>query len=283
MLSIVIPSRNEMFLDNTIRDVLKNATGEIEVFPVVDGYEPDEIIKDDRVHYIRLPKNKEMQKRHGINFAIAQASGDFVMSLDAHCMVAPGFDEVLAKDITEENQVIIPRRNRLDAENWCIQTQCDDRPPIDFEYTMWPLKFDKPGLHGFRWDARTYEYWDSPINETMHFQGSCWFMHKTWFYEMGLMQIEGYTGWGQEAEEIGLKTWRAGGKVLTDKNTWYAHLHKGNKYGRGYFQTRHSIDICNKYSFQYWVYENKDFYEKFIERFWPVPGWPSDWKQKLWM
>ena len=44
MLSVIIPSRNEVFLQQTIDDVLRNAVGEIEVIAVLDGYwpEPDE-------------------------------------------------------------------------------------------------------------------------------------------------------------------------------------------------------------------------------------------------
>lgn len=280
-LAVIIPSRNEIFLNNTIRDVLKNATGEIEVIPVLDGYEPDELIDDPRVNYLRLPKVDYTQKRHGINAAVAGTDAKYVMSLDAHCMVAPGFDEQLKKD-HKPNWVQIPRRHRLDAENWRLQTQSDDRPPIDYEYTMWPLKFDPHGLHGFKWDAKTLSRMHIALDETMHFQGSCWFMTKDWFNEMGLMQIEGYSGWGQEAEEIGLKTWRAGGKVITNKNTWYAHLHKGEKFGRMYYMSRQSMRDCNKFSFQYWVHDNKDFFISFIEKFWPVPGWPENWKEQLW-
>ena len=284
MLTVIIPARTELFLNNTIRDILKNARGEIEIFPVLDGYEPDELIEDQRVRYIRLPEVKHTQKRQGINKGVEMSSGglhDHVMSLDAHCMVAEGFDVQLAKD-HQPDWVQIPRRNRLDAENWGLQTQADDRPPIDYEYTMWPLKFDPYGLHGFKWDEKTLKRGDIPIDETMHFQGSCWFMTKDWFNKMELMQIEGYSGWGQEAEEIGLKTYRAGGKVITNKNTWYAHLHKGPKYGRMYFMTRQSQRDCNAFSYNYWVHENKDFFMKHIERFWPLPKWPHDWKQQLW-
>lgn len=280
VLTVIIPSRTEKFLDNTIRDVLKNAQGEIEVIPVLDGYDTERI-KDPRVNYLLLPAVKYTQKRHGINKAVEISKGDYVMSLDAHCMVAPGFDLQLIKD-HQPDWVQIPRRHRLDAENWCLQSQSDNRPPIDYEYMMFPNKFTPKGLHGFKWDGRTNARHHIPIDETMQFQGSCWFMTKDWFHKMGLMQIEGYSGWGQEAEEIGLKTWRAGGKVMTNKKTWYAHLHKGPKYGRMYYMSRQSTRDCNAYSYHYWVHENKEFFKQYIKRFWPLPGWPKDWEQKIW-
>src|SRR3989338_3025437 len=115
MLSIAIPSRNEVFLRQTILDVLANAAGEIEVFPVLDGYEPppEEIVHDPRVHYLRLPLGDgKCHKRQGMNKMVELSSGEYVMTLDAHCMVAKGFDEQLAKD-HKPNWVQVPRRNRL--------------------------------------------------------------------------------------------------------------------------------------------------------------------------
>ena len=282
MLSIVIPSRNEKFLKHTIEDVLKNATGEIEIFPVLDGYEPpkEEIVEDDRVKYIRIPNNGQMQKRQGINTAISIAKGKYVMSLDAHCLVAKGFDEQLAKD-HQDNWVHIPRRNRLDAENWCLQPQ-SGKPPIDYEYIMWRgLEKDDPSLHGFRWDDRTYEREHILIDDTLTFQGSCWFMTKEWFHKMGFMQIKGYSGWGQEAEEIGMKTRLYGGRVITNKNTYYAHLHKGKRYGRMYFMSKKAVNRCYVFSSGVWLGTYKDFFIDLIEKWMPIPRFPEDWKERI--
>lgn len=283
MLSIAIPSKNEVFLKRTILDCLEKAQGEIEIFPILDGYDlpDDQIIIDPRVHYIKLDPKPYSQKRHGVNKAVSLAKGEYVMSLDAHCMLAPGFDLQLAKD-HEHHWVQIPRRHRLDAENWSLQPQVDKRPPIDYEYIMWPLQFNPVALHGFKWDSRTLERWDIAIDDTIQFQGSCWFMTKDWFLEMGFMQIEGYTGWGQEAEEISMTTWKNGGRVVTNKNTWYAHLHKGPKYGRMYHLSREENRRSYAYSYNKWVLENRDFFESLVEKFMPMPGWPKNWKELLW-
>ena len=154
MLSIAIPSKTEKFLDRTIMDVLEKATGEIEIYPILDGYDCERI-DDPRVHYIVLPTDGRMQKRHGINEMVKQCHGEYVMSLDAHCMMAKGFDEQLAKD-HQPNWVQVPQRRRLDAENWCEQDQ-GGRPPIDYEYFMWSSLIKDKGLHGYKWDARTIE------------------------------------------------------------------------------------------------------------------------------
>lgn len=300
MLSIAIPSRNEKFLRQTILDVLANATGEIEVFPILDGYElpPEEIVNDPRVKYLHIPLGDgTSHKREAINMMVDVCKGEYIMALDAHCMMAKGFDQQLAKD-HQPNWIQVPRRHRLDAENWCIQKQVDDRPPIDYEYLLFPLPHEKEPrnpreprkashgtLHGFKWDARTKARADIPIDETIIIQGSIWFMTKKYFHELGLMQTEGFKGWGQDGEEVGFKAWLSGGKVMVNKNTWYAHLHKGSHYGRMYDINRDAIKNCEDYWFDFFVHNRwekrtHDF-EWLIEKFWPLPNWPADWKEKL--
>jgi hypothetical protein len=280
-LSVIIPSRTELFLNRTIQDVLEKATGEIEVLPVLDGYEPDELVKDPRVKYIRLEASQSMQKRQGINEGVRIASFDHVMSLDAHCMMAKGFDEELEK-VHQPNWVQVPRRNRLDAAKWSIQPQKDTRPPIDYEYIMFrPLLTYGQGLHGFRWDDRTLARWNIPIDDILTMQGSCWFMTKEWFNKMGFMHVEGYTGWGQEAEEISFTTWKNGGEVKVNKNTWYAHLHKGLTWGRMYHMNRRENKQSYDYSYKFWIYDNKDFFIRLINKFSPLPNWPLDWVERL--
>ncbi len=300
MLSIAIPSRNEKFLRQTILDVLANATGEIEIFPVLDGYEPpkEELVDDPRVHYLQIPLGDgKCHKRQGVNIMVDVCHGEYIMSLDAHCMVAKGFDEQLAKD-HKPDWVSVPRRRRLDAENWRLEKESKTRPQVDYEYLVYPLE-DQPisksvkeprkdgylSLQNFKWDARTLARADIPIDETMIIQGSCWFMTKEWFKKMDFMEIEGFTGWGQEGEEISFKTWLSGGKVMVNKNTWYAHLRKGKKYGRMYFINKKQIKRCNVYSYDFWINNKWDKrihdLEWLIERFWPLPNWPDDWKEKL--
>jgi hypothetical protein len=142
--------------------------------------------------------------------------------------------------------------------------------------------FKDRSIHGFKWDERTLNEWHIPIANTIEFQGSCWFMTKDWFNKMGFMQVEGYRGWGQEAEEIGFTTWLNGGKVKTNKLTWYAHLHKGTKYGRMYWMSRHESRLSYDYSFKKWLIDNKEFFISLVEMFPRMPGWTDDWKDRLW-
>lgn len=280
MISIAIPSKNERFLNETIRDVLNKATGEIEIFPILDGYEPDELVEDPRVKYIRLPATDYTKKRHGINEMVRICNGEYVMSVDAHCMFDKGFDEILVRD-HKPNWIQIPRRHRLDPIRWDIQPQGDTRPPIDYEYPMFEPIIRDHGIHGFKWDARSIERVDIPIDDIITFQGSCWFMTKEWFNKMGFMQIEGYMGWGQEAEELSFTTWMNGGECKVNKNTWYAHLHKGPVYGRMYWMSREENRKSYAYSYNKWIIENKEFFISLVKKFEPLPKWPKNWEQQL--
>lgn len=293
MLSVVIPSRNEIFLNRTIIDLLNKAQGEIEIIAILDGYWPQEerrqfwstpqLIDDPRVTYIHKDIPEGM--RAGINSGAEVATGEYIMKVDAHCMFDEGFDIKLAEDC-EENWVIIPSRYSLDAERWKID---ESRPRRDYHYLCFP-EIGKPhddGMHGVEWLERGKERSDPKhdIDDNMSFQGSCWFMHKEWFtnFLRGMSEDSIYAGWAQEPTEIGNKTWLGGGEVKVNKKTWYAHLHKGRAYPRTYKVDERGIIEGHNYSAKFWM-NNK--WEKrihdidwLIDKFWPVPTWPENWKE----
>lgn len=296
MLSVIIPSRNEIFLNKTIEDLLIKAKGEIEIIAVLDGYQPSEtkrefwstpaFIKDPRVTYIQ--KNEAEGLRKAINSGASVAKGDFLMKLDAHCMFEEGFDLKLAADC-DENWVVIPSRYSLDAEHWAIED--NGKPRRDYHYLCYPErgKAHDWGMHGVEWWSRGKERSDPKydIDDNMSFQGSCWFMHKKWFTDFlgGMDENEIYAGWAQEPQEIGNKTWLGGGELKVNKKTWYAHLHKGSRYGRGYLMDDRGVIAGHNYSAKYWM--NNMWEERIhdmswlIEKFWPVPTWPED--RSLWV
>jgi len=209
MLSIIIPARTEEYLNKTIQDLLDKATGEIEIFPVLDGYPDDykyERIVDPRVHYITLPvpPNGERRKRQAVNTAVSISSGEYVMWIDAHCVVAKGFDEVLVRDC-EDDMVMVPRRYKLDPETW-DKKRGVQREPADYQYWMWRNVVNGNRFKHYIWDRKTRERKDIMIDDIFICQGSFVFMTRKWFDKCGFMKVEGYTGWGQEGEEICLQT-----------------------------------------------------------------------------
>jgi hypothetical protein len=96
----------------------------------------------------------------------------------------------------------------------------------------------------------------------------------------GLSEV-GYGSFAQEFQEIGNKTWLGGGAVKINKRTWYAHLHKGRRYGRMYPQSRPELITHINWSADYWMGNQwkgriHDF-DWLISKFWPVPTWPENW------
>lgn len=203
------------------------------------------------------------------------AKGKFVMSLDAHCLVAKGFDEVLAADCAE-NMVMIPRRYKLDAEKWCTKNHLDGSLPVDYEYWIYDEYKNKGFLKPYRWDSRAIKRKDILIDDTLTMQASCWFMTKEWYTKRGFMKIEGYTGWGQEDVEIAMETHTNGGRVVVNKKTYYAHLYKGKEHGRMYHPSRRQWALTKAYGINYWTkVRRKDFFEV-LRRFMPIPNWSYD-------
>jgi|SRR3990172_521292 len=217
LLSVVIPSRNEQYLNQTIKDILQKSKGKIEVISVLEGYWP-EIIEDKRVHYIHFSEPRGM--RGAINAGVALASGEYIMKTDAHCMFNDGFDTKILENI-EKNWIVIPRRYALDVSTWEIEKRTDNKYPID-EMVL------NENLQGIPTERRFTE----TITDLETFQGSCWVMNKDYFHKLKLLDDKTYGSFWQEAQEICGKCRKDGGRVVCNISTWYAHWHKTE--GRGY-------------------------------------------------
>jgi glycosyltransferase involved in cell wall biosynthesis len=152
MISVIIPSRNEKYLNNTINDIILKSKGDIEVIVIFDGYWPDEMPIDDK-RIIIIHRGLARGMRSAINSGVGIAKGDFILKCDAHCMFDEGFDIKLVENC-ENNWVVVPTRKRLDAENWKIQET--SKPDIDYMYLSYPYALDRNnrqiGLHGINWD-----------------------------------------------------------------------------------------------------------------------------------
>lgn len=279
--SVIIPARNEIFLQKTINDILNKAAGDIEIIAILDGYWPNPPIEDDK-RIVLLRWGQSMGMRPSINAAARVASGKYLLKSDAHCMFSEGFDEVLKADM-EDNWVVVPRRVSLDAENWTILNT--GKSPVDAHYLRYPYEnLDHIAMHGTVWRDRARDRLDILVDDEMSSQGSCWFMTKEHFWGCleGLHSF-GYGPFVQEMQEIGMKTWLSGGALKINKKCWYAHLHKGRKYGRGYFISKSEVMHGNYFSVLYWMQDKwpRAVYnmEWLIDKFWPVPSWPDNWQE----
>ena len=293
MVSVMIPARNEPFLNKTIKSVLHAATGEVEVIVLLDGAPPAKPIPDWK--HVRVLENEEAGGIGAASWTMAQeARGDYIMKLDAHCLLAAGWDEAL-KSHCAPYDLLVPARYQLKDEGWRR-----GYGPIHYLFLTYPW-IQEPqfgaGMHGKKWQSedglakravgREY-FWPErtwkdrhPLDEIMAFQGSLWFMHKKRFLDLGGVDTRCIL-WG-EALNIGFKVFMSGGCMIRDKSTWYAHLHKGRKHGRGYWMDKRFMQKINLWSADYWMNDRWQHplrtrtMHDFVEHFWPIPGWPEDW------
>jgi glycosyltransferase involved in cell wall biosynthesis len=288
--SILMPSRNETYktnfgttvLQQTVQDILQKATGDYELLVMFDGEPYQDLPKHPN---LRVFYNKEpIGSKPCINELVKQAKGKYIFKLDSHCMVAEGFDEILQSSM-EDNWVVIPRFYVLNAEDWKWQ---DER---FYDYFYLPCPFTDPKQFRFQagghWKQRTAERLDIPVDENMKLHGSAFFLGRDFFInnlkELNY-EIDNSSG---EDIEISLKTWLGpwDGKLMVNKNTWYAHMHKGGQRPRGYpmgnSQIRNTYDwIANYWIGNTWEGREHDL-EWLIERFEVVPTWPTNWHD-LW-
>jgi hypothetical protein len=217
--------------------------------------------------------------RGALNAGVAIARGKFVMKLDGHCMVSPGFDKVLA-ETCRDNWACVPTRHRLDPENWVIND--GNRHPINYQY----INPNNDSLDGKVWNEknRNKALEQIRIEDLISCQGSCYFLPRDWWYELELLDEENYGTFRKDPQEVIFKTWTYGGRCVRVKDCWYAHLHKGRKYGRGYFAQKSDHRKGDEYVKKWWTDsawpKQKIPLREIFAKFPDMPGWADhEWMQ----
>lgn len=260
MLSVIIPALNEIYLEKTIRNVLENAQGEIEIIAILDGYIPDPqiVIHDSRVKFVH--NEKSIGQRAAINQGARLAVGKYVMKLDAHCAVGPGFDVILAADC-EYDWTVVGRMYNLDVDTWKPKhfdnyTHAVRMGKVHDYIMMCQKDGDKLRTWYYPHDANKKIHHDNEkvlIDDSMSLMGCCFFMHKDRFWELDGCD-EGHGSWGQQGIEVACKAWLSGGSLKVNKKTWFAHWFRGGG-GPGwpYHMSQKQIDHARAYSEDLWL------------------------------
>ena len=266
--SIIVPSRNELYLDKTVDNLLKNAREKIEIIVVLDGYEKKPVLpKGVKTVWRKKPKGM----RNAINTGAKKATGKYLMKCDAHCAFDEGYDVKLKG--CKENWVVVPRRYAIDKNDWGKHKNPDYY--YDFQYISHPKDPDYQ-FKGVDWPEYGMRA-KGGLVDLMTSQGSCWLMHKTWFDKIGGLDEKNYGTMGAEAQEVCLKTWLSGGRYVLNRKTWYAHKKKrvgkrGND--RGYRKPRDEWKKSRKYIIK--KYAGDPAFKELVEKFKPVPGWHTN-------
>ena len=90
-LSILIPARNEMWLKNTVEDILKNSEADTEVLVGLDGQWAEPALEQNpKVKILYVPES--IGQRAMTNRLCKLSNAKYIMKLDAHCSFDKGFD-----------------------------------------------------------------------------------------------------------------------------------------------------------------------------------------------
>lgn len=262
-LSVIITARNEIYLQRTIEDVLSNIQADTEIIAVCDGYWPEPPIQD-HPRVMLIHHTEARGQRQSINEAARIAKGKYLMKLDAHCAVGPGFDRILIDDY-QEGWTVVPRMYNLDVETW--QPKLHKR--TDYMYI---------GMSEGR-ELRAEYYERQPetakeIDETMCCMGPGWFLSAETFWKQGGCD-ENHGSWGQQGVEVSLKAWLSGGALMVNKRTWFAHWFRGDQ-GFPYPISGREVEAARAYSRDLWLNNKwagqvRDL-RWMVEKFNP-PGW----------
>jgi glycosyltransferase involved in cell wall biosynthesis len=275
MLSVIIPAKNEPYLDKTIDSCLGMAEGEVEVIAVLDGYWPEVPIRD-RKGLTLVHHTEGIGQRPAINEAARLARGKFLMKLDAHCILDKGYDVKLTADC-EYDWTVIPRRLGVIEDGWKPRK-------TNIDYMRLTSLEEDMGLRAVKWDG--HEHNGELIDDVMTCQGSGWFLHRDRFWELGGLD-EAHGHWGAMGCEVGCKAWLSGGRLVVNKKTWYAHWQRGRKHSgneikkdnRHYHLPRETVRFAHRYAKDLWFNNKwplqKHKFKWLIEKFAPVPGWEN--------
>ncbi len=299
-LSLLIPSRNEEFLLNTINDILANIQADTEIICVLDGSWPIEPIPDyPRLTLIHHPI--PIGQRAALNEAAKVSTAKYVMKLDAHCAVAPGFDKILIEDM-QDNWTQVPIMRNLHVFDWVCDCgfrmyqgptkPCPKCNGVIQKEIVWIAKTN-PQSKAYCFDSTPHfqyfrEFNKRPegkgnLTESMSLQGSCFMMSRDKYFELGMCD-ESIGSWGSQGIEVACKTWLSGGKVIVNHRTWYAHMFRtqGADFGFPYPLSGTETEQARQ-RVRELFFEGK--WDKplswLVKKFWPVPGWTQDDLEKL--
>ena len=296
-LSIVIPARNEMFLKQTIENILENIEGDTVIVAVLDGYWPDPPI-DDHPRVTLIHHTESVGQRAASNEAVRLAQSKYIMKVDAHCSFDKGFDVKMMADM-QDDITMVPTMYNLHAFNWLCKkcgnetyqgptpkscANCDN--VTDFERKIIWKEKRNPTSNFYRFDKDLhFQYWkdyekrpeaQGDLAETMSIQGSCFLMTRHRYRRLNICD-EGHGSWGQQGVEVACKSWLSGGRVITNKKTWYSHMFRTQGGDFGFPYPNPGIIKARAYSRDLW-FNNK--WDKaihplswLIEKFAPVPDW----------
>lgn len=205
-ISVIIPSKNEPYLQQTVEDIKEHAETD-----------PEILYQEDMGNGQRATMNR----------MALEAKGKYIMKVDAHCSFGYGFDRILLENI-EDDMTIAPLLLPLNAEQW----------EVSHHNKMSNFVFDTNFImyHGGEKEEN--------MTETMCMQGSFFMTLKDNYFDWNLCD-ESLGSWGHQGAEVGIQTWLHGGRCVIVKDTYYGHLFRHKDEEFPYKRNQQDIDATH--------------------------------------
>lgn len=208
MISIIIPSLNEPYLEKTVKDIEAHAETPIEI-----------LVGDDSV--------EKLGQRALMNKLASKAKGKYIMKTDAHCSFGQGFDRILLEDM-EDNRILAPYLLPLNGETWRVGNNRHSNYVFDTNLVMHHAPNNT-----------------ELVNETMCLQGSCFLMTLENYWKWNICDPS-LGSWGGQGVELGIKAFLNGGTCHTSKKTYYGHVFRHSELDFPYKRNLAEIDASHQ-------------------------------------
>jgi len=295
-LTIFIPARNEEFLKETVEDILKNKRAKTDIIVTLDGdWNGIQLEQHPDVNVIYYPQS--IGQRAIANQCVKLSRAKYVMKVDAHCSFDESFDVKMIEAFKEvgDNVVMAPAMKNLHCFDWkCYKCgkrtyqDTGDICPVDGEKMrkkmVWQprrgtfsVSYCFSAEPKFGYFSAHKEKQVGNIVESMSLQGSSFMCTREKYWDLNICDEE-FGSWGSQGIEVACKFWLSGGRVLINKNTWYAHMFRtkavfGFPYDLSGRQVQHAKNRAKDLFFnKRWDKQVKPL-SWLIEKFWPIPGW----------
>jgi hypothetical protein len=273
-ISICIPARNEMWLKNTVEDILAHKEAETEIIVGLDGeWANPPLIQHPDVNVVYV--GKSMGQRAITKTCAKLSKAKYIIKCDAHCSFDQGFDRKMLEffDKVGDDVTAVPIMRNLHVFDWkCMKcgkkwyqgptpTACKETnykmtgKPCDstkFERKVMWIGKHNPQSTSYCFDSEPhFQYFEAykhrepyltdkkekGYTETMSLQGSFYMLTREKYFSLDI-DDEDLGSWGNQGLTVACKTWLTGGRCLVNHATWYAHLFRtqGSDFGFPYPQ-----------------------------------------------
>jgi len=198
LVSVIIPvcDADEEWIERTVKSIEDNAVGPYEILAIRD--------KDHEGHRVLM------------NRMARTAGGKYLLRIDAHCVMSPGWDARM-KSSCGEKTIVKPMLDALEVNTWVGGYQDIGFIALDREFNnVYP-----------KWKAINLRQIEEP---SMGLGGCCWMIQKDhyWYHEGCDEELGIREGGGLE---WALKAWLTGGEVLIRTDVVCCHLFRDPEIG----------------------------------------------------